>query len=107
VAIPMATPMPDFESMPLDELRTWSARQICEADPRVLRAHGTKDSFTEVLFIRITWKPDAHHAAHDPLLGVLQRTLARWAWKNWLVVVTDQPPEPPPRRRAPTTYRRP
>jgi|GEM_PF-1503407 len=102
----MATPMPDFESMSLEELRTWSVHRICEADPRVLRAQGTMDSFTGVLFVRITWRPGAKRAlSHEPLLSVLRRTLARWARKDWLVVVTDEPPVPPPRRRTLTTER--
>jgi len=104
VAIPMATLAPDFESMPLEELRAWSAQRICEADPRVLRARGTKDGFTGVLFVRITWRPEAKRAlSHEPLLSGLRRTLARWAPKDWLVVVTDEPPVPPARRRTPTT----
>jgi len=106
VAIPMAQPMPDFDSMPLAELRMWSANRICEADPRVLRAHCTKDDFTKVLFVRISWRPDAAHApSHDPLLRLLERVLARWAWRDWLIVVTDKPPVPPPRRRSTTPKR--
>jgi hypothetical protein len=96
LTIPMATAMPDFESMSLAELRRWSAIEICQADPRVLRATGSKDDFTNVLFVRITWKPGAIRAsAHDPLLSVLERVLARWARGDWLVVVTDQPSCPP------------
>lgn len=95
----MAHPLPDFESMPLEELRRWSALAICEADSRVLRAAGSKDDFTKVLFVRITWRPDAVRvSAHDPLLGLLRRVLTRWSQREWLVVVTDQPPEPPPRK---------
>ena len=106
LAIPMATAMPDFESMPVEELRRWSVIAICEADPRVLRATGTKDDFTNVLFIRIAWKPGAIRAkTHDPLLSVLERVLSRWARRDWLVVVTDQP-SLPARRRAPPCGRR-
>lgn len=96
LAIPMATAIPDFESMSVDELRRWSVIEICQADPRVLRATGSKDDFTNVLFVRITWKPGAiRESAHDPLLRVLERVLARWARRDWLVVVTDQPSCPP------------
>lgn len=95
--------IPDFESMSVDELRTWSPRRICESDPRVLRATGSKDAFTEVLFIRITWKPDAKRSpSRDPYLSLLERTLTRWGWPRWVVVVTDEPAEPPPRRRTAT-----
>lgn len=73
----------------------------------MLRAHGTADDFTKVLFVRITWKPDAPRSTtHDPLLDLLRRALSRWVQRGWLVVVTDQPPEPPPRRRSGTVRTR-
>jgi hypothetical protein len=74
-------------------------------DLRVRSSRASSDRFErrEVLFVRITWKPNAKRAlSGDPLLALLQRTLTRWGGTRWVVVVTDEPSEPSARKRTAT-----
>jgi len=84
--------LPPFEKMPVEELRTWPAKRICELHPRVERVRGEKDESKKVLTLWVTWREGTTPFQEVLPEKMMQRTLDRWVWEGWTVELRQELP---------------